>query len=312
MKSFALPNGLTATEFQAGPSRFVAIPELGARLLSWHLTLAGGREREIIFWPQDADYSNCSKVRGGNPILFPFSGRSYDKGDIYFWRDADGVRRPMPMHGFGRDCIFKMESISDSGFTGLMIPNDEAKEAYPFAYEFRVTYRFEALSLKVILELKNLDTKPILWSAGHHFYFTLPWLPNTTRKDYRIQLPAKKAFTRADDGSLRAVEGYELPKGDAGFSFADNSIVDRIHTHLKDNVVRFGPNNGEESIVITINDGPNSVGGCAVVTWTADDTAPFFCVEPWMGPPNAAEHKQGLHSVNPGQTEQFTVAIELA
>jgi galactose mutarotase-like enzyme len=49
----------------------------------------------------------------------------------------------------------------------------------------------------------------------------------------------------------------------------------------------------------------------AIVTWTESATAPFYCVEPWMGPPNSPEHKCGLHHVAPGQTETFTVAVRV-
>ena len=47
----------------------------------------------------------------------------------------------------------------------------------------------------------------------------------------------------------------------------------------------------------------------AVVTWSESADAPYFCVEPWMGPPNAPEHKLGLHLVPPGETEIFAVSL---
>ena len=46
-------------------------------------------------------------------------------------------------------------------------------------------------------------------------------------------------------------------------------------------------------------------------TWTLAADSPYFCVEPWMGPPNAAEHKVGLHFVAPGATEKFTVSASV-
>ena len=49
----------------------------------------------------------------------------------------------------------------------------------------------------------------------------------------------------------------------------------------------------------------------AVLTWTQEETSPFYCIEPWMGPPNSPETKIGLHSVVPGQTQKFYVEITL-
>ncbi|MGB0413847.1 MAG: hypothetical protein ACPGJU_05315, partial [Coraliomargarita sp.] len=52
-------------------------------------------------------------------------------------------------------------------------------------------------------------------------------------------------------------------------------------------------------------------GSNAFVIWTEDKDSPFYCVEPWMGPPNAPEHKQGLHAVNGGETSIFGVEVSL-
>jgi galactose mutarotase-like enzyme len=49
----------------------------------------------------------------------------------------------------------------------------------------------------------------------------------------------------------------------------------------------------------------------AVVTWTQDENSPYYCIEPWMGPPNAPENKVGVHRVAPGQTQKFHVEIKL-
>src|ERR1039458_1160839 len=94
--------GGTLMRWQVGPSSFLALPEIGARLMNWNITLGDGSVRDVIFWPEIGSLDDFYKVRGGNPILFPFNGRTFDRGDIHFWRDAKGVRRPMPMHGLAR------------------------------------------------------------------------------------------------------------------------------------------------------------------------------------------------------------------
>jgi galactose mutarotase-like enzyme len=47
------------------------------------------------------------------------------------------------------------------------------------------------------------------------------------------------------------------------------------------------------------------------VTWTQADDSPFYCVEPWMGPANAPEHRKGLHLVPPGGRDTFTVSVSV-
>ena len=49
----------------------------------------------------------------------------------------------------------------------------------------------------------------------------------------------------------------------------------------------------------------------SVVTWTPDPEAPYYCVEPWMGPPNSPEHKNGLRFAEPGQVDTFVTEVSL-
>ena len=84
--------GQTLSRWRVGNSTFLALPEKGARLMNWNVTLGDGSVRDVLYWPENADFSDFARVRGGNPILFPFNARVFDQGDIHFWRAADGVR----------------------------------------------------------------------------------------------------------------------------------------------------------------------------------------------------------------------------
>lgn len=293
--------------WQLGSSTFRALPARGARLLDWNLSLAGDRQRSIIEWPETGDLSDLAQVRGGNPVLFPFAGRSFHRGIENYWLAPDGEARPMPRHGFARDGRFEVEELHEAGFTARLEPTAADAEAYPFRYHFRVRYRFEELALKVDFLLENRDDQAIPWSAGHHFYFTLPWIDGSRRKDYQLHLQARRAAYITPEGKL-AVE--KLPK--EAINFGDSAIVDRLHFQLRHRQVEFGPLGGEESVFIRIDpDGqPLSPHHC-VVTWTESESSPYYCIEPWMGLPNAVEHGKGLHWVQPGETGRFGVEVSL-
>jgi len=298
--------GQRILQWRLGASTFRAWPEIGARLMDWQIALAGRPPRTVIHWPAKPDLAQPAKIRGGNPVLFPFAARTFDKGDLGFWRAADGVRRPMPMHGFARDGQFALRRADETGFTAVLQPSAAAKVAYPYEYEFSVTYAFSELSFWVHFELANHGPEPLPWCAGHHFYFRLPWHDGLTRGDYALHIPAKKAFHHAADGHLEPEKNFAP---DA--SFADPSIVDLIRCRLKSNVITFGPKNGEENLTIRHGREPVPQPWAAVVTWTEDEKSPFYCVEPWMGPPNAPEHKNGLHLVPPGASEVFSVEVSV-
>jgi galactose mutarotase-like enzyme len=295
--------GQTLTRWRVGQSTFLALPEKGARLLNWNLTLGDGSVRDVIYWPENADFADFAKVRGGNPILFPFNARVFDRGDIHFWRAADGVRRPMPMHGLARQGDFKVLRCDARGFAAQFVPGAEARACYPYDYEFVVTYRFEAVGLACEFSLRNLGHEPLPWSAGHHFYFTLPWHEGTRREDYLIRLPATKRLRQDATGGLVSGPPLQLEE-----NFANPAIIDTLHLGLRHNEIVFGEKGRPGDVVMKIGTAPTPPPHHTVVTWTFSEDAPYFCVEPWMGPPNAPEHKVGLQFVAPGETQTFVVS----
>ena len=298
--------GETLLRWRVGHSTFLALPEKGARLMNWNIALGDGSVRDVLYWPEDANMAEIAHVRGGNPILFPFNARTFDRGDIHFWLASDGIRRPMPMHGIARQGDFKVTQVDAKGFTALFLPNIEARAAYPYDYEFTVRYRFESLGLICELTLLNLGSEPLPWSAGHHFYFTLPWTEGLSRSDYAIRIPATQRFRHDTTGAL--IPGPILKEVE---SVANPEMSDAIHLGLKNNRVEFGEPGHAGDVVVSIGVDDVPPADAAFVTWSASATAPFFCVEPWMGPPNSPEHKRGFNYVAPGLSQTFTVAIRI-
>jgi len=298
--------GKTIRRWQVGASTFLVAPEIGARLMNWNISYPDGTFRDIISWPELDNADQIPKARGGNPILFPFSARTFDQGEIHFWKDPSGQRRPMPMHGFARAGAFETFRVNETGFAARLVPDSETKRAYPFEYDFEVVYRFAEKEMTVELRLRNNDTVPIPWSAGHHFYFNLPWLEGTDRRDYEIEIPARKACRHAADGSL-----FEASPPKRADSIANPELIDRIHYDLSQSKVVCRCLADDSKIEIETGAERKPHSEYAVVTWTESDTAPFFCIEPWMGPPNSPETKVGLHTVNPGDREAFSVTVKV-
>ena len=171
--------------------------------------------------------------RQSDPL--PFAARTYHDGQINRWKAPDGEIRPMPRHGFARDGFFELTQTTDYGFTAELRPRPEDAEAYPFDYRFSVRYEFSDISLRAYLTLENLGDQPIPWSAGHHFYFTVPWHAGLSRSDYGLEIPARKCYTHGPDGKLLPEEkGWEMPT-----YFDSPNISDRIYTKLKSGLATF-------------------------------------------------------------------------
>ena len=302
--------GETLHRWRIGRSTFLASPARGARLMNWNLELADGSVRDVVHWPEITTFEGFQSVRGGNPVLFPFSARSFHAGNIHQWRDTDGTVRPMPMHGFARQGRFELSRADASGFSAVFQPDAVAREAYPFAYEFTVIYRFAASSLTCEFVLKNLDTRPIPWSAGHHFYFTVPWESDRTRADYRIHVPATIRHRQDKTGQL--LPGWDLPVTD---SLANNEWIDTVHRGLAKPTAILAPTDGRSgaiSVSIGLDKKTPPAPDATFVTWSASPESPFYCVEPWMGPPNSPETGIGLHQVAPGKSQSFVVEVALS
>lgn len=287
-------------------STFVAIPEVGARLLTWTVAPGDGSTREVVYFPTLSTLSDLPFVRGGNPILFPFCARSFVGGEIFCWRDRGQVR-PMPLHGFARQSEFRVTALDDTGFTAELIPSPEAEEAYPFDYTFTVRYGFREFGLEVDLELRNHDSVPLPWSAGHHFYLRLPWSRGRKRGDYTVQIPTTKSYRQDAKGHL--VPGPEFQRVER----LDNPelAVGTMHCGLQSNQVVIAEAPGRSRVIFRTEFGNTSAREEAFTTWTQDDDVPYYCFEPWMGPTNAPETGIGLHQVLPGQSQKFSVSVSL-
>jgi galactose mutarotase-like enzyme len=86
-------------------------------------------------------------------------------------------------------------------------------------------------------------------------------------------------------------------------------LIDTFHTKLRSPEVVFGEKGHPGDVSIQLGDELVPPPGATYVTWTEADHSPFYCVEPWMGPPNAPETKIGLHVVAPGARECFVVSV---
>jgi galactose mutarotase-like enzyme len=47
----------------------------------------------------------------------------------------------------------------------------------------------------------------------------------------------------------------------------------------------------------------------AVTTWTQAPESDFYCIEPWLGLPNAIHHGEGLRWLVPGAKEIATLVL---
>jgi galactose mutarotase-like enzyme len=227
-------------------------------------------------------------------------------GKIGFWRDAQGTVRELPMHGFARDLPFDAHAdVHGAGLRLVLTDSEATRGGYPFGFRFEAAYTLiDAETLDVTLTTTNTGDAPLPYYAGHHFYFTLP---HTQRGETSLELPPTERRFQQADGSISAAE-----PGEARYTLDEARIHDRFHCltgEPKQPVRLIAPGLGR---VITIDlQRPNSVPWYAVTTWTEAPESDFYCVEPWLGLPDAIHNGMGLRWLEPGKTEAAALRIHV-
>lgn len=286
-------------ELHHGEARLRLAPEFGGRLLSWDI----GSE-SVIYWPERADWSQLVRVRGGNPLLFPFLGRHRVDGRLGEWRDGGEAVRPLPMHGFARDLPFSAALDEDGhGIRMTLVDTDQTRAQYPFAFRFEAVYRLvDARTLEVLLITANRSEKPMPYYAGHHFYFALP---HALRAQTTLELPPTERRRQLEDGSISAPEPGELR-----YTLDEARVHDRFHClqSVPSTAVRLECPPLGKRIAIDLSRA-GSVPWYAVTSWTEADQSDFYCVEPWLGLPDAIHNGLGLRWLAPGHEETAALRI---
>jgi galactose mutarotase-like enzyme len=270
----------------------------GARILRWERN-----GREIITWPNDADWSKVAKVRGGNPILFPFIARHFVDGKNELWQEESGTVRSMPQHGFAKAAKFAV--IDEEGENVLrmrLADTEETRAFYPFSFQYDVVVSLLPSSrLEVRLETTNTGDHPLPYYTGHHFYFAIP---HTERGDWNLQIPCAAWGRQSSDGAI-----LREPATEDTLRIGDPTIIDRFQIGPKTSTLTLENARKPSKLVFKLAH-PGSVPWYAVTTWTQTPESDFYCVEPWTGLPNAIHHGEGLRRLAPGAKEAATLVLD--
>jgi galactose mutarotase-like enzyme len=298
MKSPLLFQNQPAHRIADGPDEILVSAEHGARILQWK-----HQGREIITWPEDADWSKILKVRGGDPVLFPFVARHFVDGKNELWRDEEGTVRPMPQHGFARDAKFSVvDDGAENSLRMSLVDSEETRASYPFAFQFDVVVSLLPGSrLEVRFETTNRAGALLPYYAGHHFYLALP---HQERTDWTLHLPCAAWGRQSSDGAIVR----EKATAD-DLRLDDSAPIDRFQIGPKEANVALRNTKTGRQLIFELEH-PGSVPWYAVTTWTQATESDFYCIEPWLGLPNAIHHGEGLRRVAPGATEIATVVLD--
>lgn len=276
-----------------GGTRASFIPEKGGVGSS---LVIGGREMLFLhdfFWDRQTE-----KIPGGWPFLFPICGRLERGGQAgqYLY---DGRIRKMPSHGFGpRVPWTAIESGRDDELVLQLTDTDATRDMYPFRFEVRLTYRAEKNALVCEQSYANRGDAPMPYYAGFHPYFLTP-APGAGKEAVALDYKPLRAF-RYNERFTDLAEEVPPPAVPVG-AHADAVLEQRLTMVGADRELKLAIPGGP-AIHMTADIFPY------VQLYTMTDKS-FFCVEPWMGFPNALNTVAGARWLKPGQSERGVMKV---
>jgi galactose mutarotase-like enzyme len=297
-------------ELDIGQARATILPERGGLLTQLALEGPGGETQELVWLPPDFKLTESGWPGGGVPVLFPFAGRVFDEGQPLRYR-LDETAYMMPLHGFAYALPWELVAGGTNRAALRLQSSDKTRELFPFEFELTAGYELTPRSLRIDLlvrhggplgpEITPQGAMPV--AMGFHPYFRMPLLGDGELGRVRLELDASEMIQVTPAGA--AGKAQPLPAGP--LSLENELYANLILGGFKKPEARLV--DPEAGLAVTVRwQGPELLK--YVVLWTRPGEG-FYCLEPWMGLPDAVSTGAGCHWLPPGQELGLHVEISL-
>jgi len=265
-------------EIQGGDLRARIAPNNGGMVAQ--LTIDG----IDIFRLNEGAIETTPMSAGGNPVMFPFPSKTKD--DRY---TLDGRAYAMPMHGLVKNSSFAVRSQTDSSVRLWHSGSDSQKEAnYPFDYVLEIEYSIVGNSLISTAYVTNKSDRPLPHYLGWHPYFKA-----TNKAALQFEHSMTSHYNYIDYKDEPTILDLDLSK----------SWDDVFHTPETREFTLYNKPDGYLARY-KLDEAHNVLVVCSWVEGAV-------CLEPWCGLPNSINSGRFVRTVQPGETEQYSVELEV-
>jgi galactose mutarotase-like enzyme len=278
------------------------LPDRGGMGVSFKI-IDQGASRELLYVQSALWELSSVDACGGWPFLFPICGRlKHDDQLEHYLHDGEVYR--MPIHGFGPRASWTASSESDDELQLSLTDNDDTYACYPFRFRVALDYQVGSKQLSCRQEIENRGDHPMPYYAGFHPYFMTP-PASGGKEDVQVDLEPVERLLYNED--LTQVIGHTDPT-EFPASVTDPELNEQLH--------RVDPAQGARIIYpdgLTLHMEAKGVGKDGdqfpYVQLYTKENKPFFCVEPWMGVPNALNSGEGVRWLQPGQRGAAVITV---
>lgn len=233
------------------------------------------RSREYL-WQGDPQF-----WAGRSPNLFPIVGRV--KNGKY--KIANTVYEIKSPHGFVRITDLEVREKTDNSIRFGMSDSEETLKAYPYKFDFNITFTLENNKFTVKYDVKNTDDKTIYFSVGAHPGFNVPLNEDENFEDYSLvfenectpnEVICDNCFITGDKRPFKLDNDRELP---LRHNLFDNDAI--ILSDMKSRKLSLRSAKSDSSVTVDFSDF-DYLG-----IWHKPlSEAPYICIEPWNGLPS--------------------------
>lgn len=289
-------DGLTSARF---------VPAFGG--IGSSLTLPfRGAAREMLFRHDFFWNETYSRTRGGWPFLFPVCGRLRREGveGAYLY---NGQRHVLTSHGFSLRKPWRVDDASAPDALVMSLASDDAtRKAYPFDFEVRLRYQVRPGALEAALEVANTGSERMPYYAGFHPYFLTP-PAGGGKEEVRISLSSPRQWLYNADLTDVIGTGLAAPFPASvqapGVNETLNEVPDEHVTRMT---------YPDEFTLEALVTGASATRLFPFVQLYTVPERPFFCIEPWMGHPNALNSLTGFRWLPPGTCDRAVFIVRAA
>ncbi|HEY3412203.1 MAG TPA: hypothetical protein VGM51_03990 [Armatimonadota bacterium] len=269
-------------QISSGDSIRIA-PDWGCNLFSW---IVGGRD--LMYVPQGYPEAAVKITGGGNPILFPSVGRTWDHsmgGPVAGpWRLA-GSDKPYTMPSHGIVFLSRFEKVEEavdadeaSVLYRLSVPEKVHDENYPFRVGLTQRFTLKPGAVELEATITNEDSIPAPVAFGYHPYFRIS---NPRREGVTVRLPVARRLGLTKDTVLFT---GETEPTDGVLHLEPDLYYDQAFGEPTGRRMSLVDERAQHAIHVDFDD------TCELFFAYAPDGAEFFCIEPWTRGLGAFEH----------------------
>ncbi|ALJ03784.1 aldose epimerase [Pseudalgibacter alginicilyticus] len=241
---------------------------------------AGAELCEISSVKNNTDFmwnANPNIWAGYAPNLFPIIGAL--KNGAYFFENE---KYTLPKHGFirnNKDILLHKQTANSLTFK--LTSSKTTLRAYPFKFEFYITYTLTDNSIEILHTIKNIDIKTMYFSVGGHPAFKCPVFENESYDDYILEF---EHIENSKTHLINLENGLILSQTKPIFN--NSNTIQLKHDLFNEDALVF---KDLKSKKITLKSNKN--GDILSVSYPdftylgiwAKPTGDYVCIEPWLG-----------------------------